>query len=46
MCRFDNNFKMIMRKGTIVVVGNASGMPDPFSVAKLAEKNVKIVRPT
>lgn len=44
--RFDNNFKMIKRKGTIVVVGAASGMPEPFSVTRLVEKNVKILRPT
>ncbi|KAF4573425.1 hypothetical protein EYR36_007940 [Pleurotus pulmonarius] len=43
---FDNNFKMIRRKGTIVVVGNASGLPAPFPVLKLVEKNVVILRPT
>lgn len=44
--RFENNFKMIKRKGTIVVVGAASGMPEPFSVVKLVEKNIKLLRPT
>lgn len=43
---FENNFKMIKRKGTIVVVGAASGMPEPFSVVKLVEKNIKLLRPT
>ena len=44
--RFDNNFKLIKRKGTIVSVGNASGAVAPFSVPKLVEKNVKLLRPT
>ncbi|KAF8808020.1 NAD(P)-binding protein [Phlegmacium glaucopus] len=43
---FDNNFKMIKRKGTIVSVGNASGAVAPFSLPKLVEKNVKLLRPT
>ncbi|KDQ31374.1 hypothetical protein PLEOSDRAFT_175834 [Pleurotus ostreatus PC15] len=43
---FDNNFKMIKRKGTIVSVGNASGAVPPFPVLKLVEKNVKLLRPT
>jgi len=44
--RFDNNFKLIKRKGTIVCVGNASGAVEPFSLPKLVEKNVKLLRPT
>ncbi|KAG9222271.1 hypothetical protein CCMSSC00406_0006568 [Pleurotus cornucopiae] len=43
---FDNNFKMIKRKGTIVSVGNASGAVPPFPVLKLVERNVKLLRPT
>ncbi|EKM83957.1 hypothetical protein AGABI1DRAFT_110563 [Agaricus bisporus var. burnettii JB137-S8] len=43
---FDSNFKMIKRKGTIVSVGNASGAVEPFSLLKLVEKNVKLLRPT
>jgi len=43
---FDNNFKMIKRKGTIVSYGNASGPVDPFLITKLVEKNVKLLRPT
>jgi len=43
---FDNNFKLIRRKGTIVSLGNASGPVPPFPPLKLAEKNVKLVRPT
>ncbi|KAG6841743.1 hypothetical protein C0991_007629, partial [Blastosporella zonata] len=43
---FDNNFKLIKRKGTIVSVGNASGPVDPFSPLRLVEKNVVLLRPT
>ncbi|KAG5642227.1 hypothetical protein DXG03_003372 [Asterophora parasitica] len=43
---FDNNFKLIKRKGTIVSVGNASGPVEPFSPLRLVEKNVKLLRPT
>jgi len=43
---FDNNFKLIKRKGTIVSFGNASGPVPPFSIIKLVEKNVKLLRPT
>ncbi|KAG2022706.1 alcohol dehydrogenase [Coprinopsis cinerea AmutBmut pab1-1] len=43
---FDNNFKMIKRKGTIVSLGNASGAVEPFSLLRLVQKNVKILRPT
>ena len=44
--RFDNNLKLIKRKGTIVSVGNASGPVEPFLISRLVEKNVKLVRPT
>ncbi|KAG6899820.1 hypothetical protein C0993_006521 [Termitomyces sp. T159_Od127] len=44
--RFDNNFKLIKRKGTIVSLGNASGRVEPFSPLRLTGKNVKLVRPT
>ncbi|KAF8640806.1 hypothetical protein AX17_000455 [Amanita inopinata Kibby_2008] len=43
---FDNNFKLIRRKGTIVSVGNASGPVAHFSPLKLVEKNLKLLRPT
>ena len=43
---FDANFEMIKRKGTIVSVGNASGAVEPFSLLRLVQKNVKILRPT
>ncbi|KAI0271486.1 NAD(P)-binding protein [Gloeopeniophorella convolvens] len=42
---FDSDFQMIARKGTIVSFGNASGKVEPFPLAKLAEKNVRLLRP-
>lgn len=44
-CRFDDDFKMLKRKGTIVTFGNASGPVEPVNLFKLAEKNVKVLRP-
>jgi NADPH2:quinone reductase len=44
--RFDNNFKLLKRKGTLVSFGNASGPVPPFTIFKLVEKNVKLLRPT
>ncbi|KAF8582155.1 NAD-P-binding protein [Ramaria rubella] len=43
---WEGNFKLIRRKGTIVSVGNASGVVPPFPPLKLVEKNVKVCRPT
>ena len=43
--RFDNNFKLLKRKGTLVSLGNASGPVQPFSILKLTEKNIKLLRP-
>jgi NADPH:quinone reductase-like Zn-dependent oxidoreductase len=45
-CRFDDDLKMIKRKGTIVSFGNASGQVEPVDLLKLAKKNVKLLRPT
>jgi len=44
--RFEQNFKVIKRKGTFVSLGNASGMIPPFLPIKLSEKNIKFLRPT
>lgn len=44
--RFDDDLKMIKRKGTIVSFGNASGPVEPVDLRKLTEKNVKLLRPT
>jgi len=43
---FEDNFKFIRRKGTIVCVGNASGAVPPFPPLKLVEKNLKLLRPS
>ncbi|KAF8274221.1 NAD-P-binding protein [Lactarius quietus] len=43
---FEDDFKMIKRKGTIVTFGNASGPVEPVNLFKLAEKNVKLLRPS
>jgi NADPH2:quinone reductase len=43
---WENNFKLIARKGTIVSLGNASGAVPPFPPLKLMEKNLKVLRPT
>lgn len=45
-CRWEDNFALIARKGTIVSIGNASGAVPPFAPLKLVAKNVKVVRPT
>jgi len=42
---FDDNFKIVRRKGTIVSLGNASGPVPAFSPLALSEKNLKLVRP-
>ncbi|KAI0050622.1 NAD-P-binding protein [Auriscalpium vulgare] len=43
---FEDDFKYIKRKGTIVSFGNASGPVPPVPLFKLTEKNVKLLRPT
>ncbi|KAF8342217.1 NAD-binding protein [Cantharellus anzutake] len=43
---WDDNFSLIARKGTIVSLGNASGVVPPFSPLKLVTKNLKLCRPT
>jgi NADPH:quinone reductase-like Zn-dependent oxidoreductase len=43
--RFELDFEIIRRKGTIVSVGNASGPVPPFSPLKLMPKNLKLLRP-
>ena len=45
LSRFEKNFQLLKRKGTLVSFGNASGPVPPFSPLKLGEKNIKLVRP-
>ncbi|KAG9046282.1 hypothetical protein FS837_004740, partial [Tulasnella sp. UAMH 9824] len=42
---FEDNLKIIRRKGTFVSLGNASGVPPLFQPLRLGEKNLKLVRP-
>jgi NADPH:quinone reductase len=43
---FDQSLQALARKGTMVSFGNASGAVEPFRIARLAEKNNKVCRPT
>jgi len=43
---FETALKAIGRKGSIVSFGSASGPVEPFSIARLTEKNAKVLRPT
>jgi len=43
---FQSDLKMIKRKGTIVSYGNTSGPVENVSLLQLAEKNIKVLRPT
>lgn len=43
---WEDNFKSIALKGTIVTMGNSSGVVPPFSPSKLRDKNLKLCRPS
>lgn len=43
---FDGDLQVLARKGTLASFGNASGAVPPFPIAKLSQKNLKILRPT
>ena len=43
---FEDDFTIVARKGTIISFGNASGAVPPFSILRLTEKNVKLLRPS
>ncbi|CCL98150.1 uncharacterized protein FIBRA_00144 [Fibroporia radiculosa] len=43
---FDNDFKLLRRKGTLVAVGNASGPAPPVAPLRLVEKNLALLRPS
>ncbi|KAG8527633.1 uncharacterized protein KY384_007786 [Bacidia gigantensis] len=43
---FDRSLECVARKGTLVSYGNSSGAVEPFSISRLAAKNVKVTRPT
>ncbi|KAJ9139221.1 NAD(P)-binding protein [Coniochaeta hoffmannii] len=42
---FDGDLEMVRRKGTVVMVGNASGAVPPFDILRLGPKNIKLLRP-
>lgn len=43
---FDGDLEVLARKGSLVSFGNASGAVPPFSITRLASKNLKVLRPT
>ncbi len=43
---FDLSLECVARKGSMISFGNASGAPDPLTIARLSPKNVKLMRPT
>lgn len=43
---WEDSLEAVRRKGRVVFYGNASGPVPPFAVARLAAKNVSVVRPT
>ncbi|RPA73635.1 NAD(P)-binding protein [Ascobolus immersus RN42] len=42
---FDGALEVVARKGTVVSFGNSSGKVPPVEIARLAPKNVKLLRP-
>lgn len=44
--RFELDFEVLRRKGSLVSLGNASGAVPPFTPFKLTPKNIKLTRPT
>jgi NADPH2:quinone reductase len=43
---FEDDLKLLARKGTLCSFGNASGAVPPFAIARLSQKNLKVLRPT
>ncbi|GAP86073.1 putative quinone oxidoreductase protein [Rosellinia necatrix] len=43
---FDVSLDCVARKGSLVSFGNASGAVPPFTIARLAAKNARLMRPT
>ncbi|GHJ84085.1 hypothetical protein NliqN6_0487 [Naganishia liquefaciens] len=42
---FEDDLKVVRRKGSVVSFGNASGAVPPFAITKLAPKCIKLARP-
>ena len=43
---FDLSLECVARLGSMISFGNASGAPDPLTIARLSPKNVRLMRPT
>jgi NADPH:quinone reductase len=43
---FEDDLKLLARKGTLASFGSASGPVPPFAIARLSQKNLKVLRPT
>ncbi|ORZ07317.1 hypothetical protein BCR41DRAFT_311028 [Lobosporangium transversale] len=43
---FDVSLKAVRRLGTVISFGNASGAVPPVNIMRLAEKNIRLMRPT
>lgn len=42
---FDGALEVLARRGSMISFGNASGPPDPLTIARLSPKNLKLMRP-
>ncbi|KAI5799535.1 hypothetical protein FPQ18DRAFT_301896 [Pyronema domesticum] len=42
---FEGDLEVLSRKGSLISFGNASGSVPPFAIARLAAKNIKVMRP-
>ncbi|RYP60680.1 hypothetical protein DL769_008019 [Monosporascus sp. CRB-8-3] len=43
---FDLSLECLARKGSMISFGNASGAVPPFTIARLAAKNIRLMRPS
>ncbi|KAF9199001.1 NADPH:quinone reductase [Haplosporangium sp. Z 27] len=43
---FDVSLKVVRRHGTVISFGNSSGAVPPVNLMRLAEKNIRLMRPT
>lgn len=43
---FDLSLSCLARMGSLLSFGNASGAPEPLTIARLSAKNVRLMRPT
>lgn len=43
---FDVSLECVARLGSLISFGNASGAPDPLTIARLSPKNLRLMRPT